>query len=351
MRENGGLSLQFEGNQPRVLSGALALDAVHMEALSHLHLNPVYAQLLAAGPAGEEAFRLASGSRADVTRRNYETYARQFIDFCRAEGRDLSVVSTACFLAELFKRKRAFGTCKSAKTAINYLFTYHGLPPLGNSFVVHDVLRGIEKESAPARRKTPIRIHELGVLSQLIDRDENVTRGIRDRALFLLMYFAGLRPGSLRDLTLGNLTWITGGLQITITHSKTNQTNKDEFFVVYYCNDINVCPLRALQAWLSRRGNAPGILFREVWLSGKIGAPLAPGTLNRRLKTYAQALGYEEHEISSYSLRRGSAISEAEALFPETHISRRLGHRSPRSLQPYLDDAKLPINVTQLIGL
>jgi integrase len=333
------------------LSAALALDAVHMEALSHLHLNPIFARLRGAGPAGAEAFRLASGSRADETRRSYETYARQFIDFCRAEGHDLSAGSTACFLANLFLRSRAYGTCKSAKTAINYLFTYHGLPPLGNSFIVRDVLRGIQRQSAAQRRKTPIRIHELGVLSQLIDRDENVTRGIRDRALFLLMYFAGLRPGPLRSLMLENLTWINGGLQITITHSKTNQTNNDEFYVVHYANDINVCPLRALQAWLSRRGSAPGILFREVWLSGEIGAPLAAGTLNGRLKTYAHALGYAPAEISAYSLRRGSAISEAEALFPETHISRRLGHRSPRSLQPYLDDAELPINVTRLIGL
>jgi len=351
MRENGGLSQRTDGNQPRALSAALALDAVHMEALSHLHLNPVFARLRAAGPAGAEAFRLASRSRADETRRSYETYARQFIDFCRAEGHDLSAGSTACFLANLFLRSRAYGTCKSAKTAINYLFTYHGLPPLGNSFIVRDVLRGIQRQSAAQRRKTPIRIHELGVLSQLIDRDENVTRGIRDRALFLLMYFAGLRPGPLRSLMLENLTWINGGLQITITHSKTNQTNNDEFYVVHYANDINVCPLRALQAWLSRRGSAPGILFREVWLSGAIGAPLAAGTLNGRLKTYAHALGYAPAEISAYSLRRGSAISEAEALFPETHISRRLGHRSPRSLQPYLDDAELPINVTRLIGL
>jgi len=351
MRENGGLSQRTDGNQPRALSAALALDAVHMEALSHLHLNPIFARLRTAGPAGAEAFRLASGSRADVTRRNYETYARQFIDFCRAEGHDLSAQSTACFLADLFLRKRAYGTCKSAKTAINYLFHYHGLPPLGNSFLVRDVLRGIQRQSAPERRKRPIRIHELGVLSQLVDRDENETRGVRDRALFLLLYFSGLRPGPLRDLRLENLTWINGGLQITTTHSKTNQTNKDEFTVVNYASDINICPVRAVQAWLSRRGLAPGMLFREVRASGAIGAPLAPATLNDRLKNYASSLGYEPSEISAYSLRRGSAISEAEALFPETHISRRLGHRSARSLQPYLDDAKLPINVTRLIGL
>jgi len=351
MRENGGLSQRTDGNQPRALSAALALDAVHMEALSHLHLNPVFARLRAAGPAGAEAFRLASGSRADVTRRNYETYARQFIDFCRSEGHDLSAQSTACFLADLFLRKRAYGTCKSAKTAINYLFHYHGLPPLGNSFLVRDVLRGIQRQSAPERRKRPIRIHELGVLSQLVDRDENETRGVRDRALFLLLYFSGLRPGPLRDLRLENLTWINGGLQITTTHSKTNQTNKDEFTVVNYASDINICPVRGVQAWLSRRGLAPGMLFREVRASGAIGAPLAPATLNDRLKNYASSLGYEPSEISAYSLRRGSAISEAEALLPETHISRRLGHRSVRSLQPYLDDAKLPINVTRLIGL
>lgn len=351
MRENGGLSQRSERNQPRVLSGALALDAVDVEALSHLHLNPVFARLRAAGPAGEEAFRLASRSRADATRRSYETYARQFIDFCRAEGHDLSAESTACFLADLFLRRRTYGTCKSAKTAINYLFTYHGLPPLGNAFIVRDVLRGIRRQAAARRRKTPIRLHELAVLSQLIDRDDNESRGVRDRALFLLLYFSGLRPGPLRDLCLENLTWITGGLQITTTHSKTNQTNEDEFTLVHFASDINICPVRALQAWLSRRGSAPGILFREVHASGAIGAPLAPATLNQRLKSYASVLGYEPSEISAYSLRRGSAISEAEALFPESHISRRLGHRSARSLQPYLDDAKLPINVTQLIGL
>jgi integrase len=351
MRENGGLSQRSERNHPRAVTGALALEAVQLEALTHLHLNPVFARLRAAGPAGEEAFRLASRSRADATRRSYETYARQFIDFCRAEGHDLSAESTACFLADLFLRKRTYGTCKSAKTAINYLFTYHGLPPLGNAFIVRDVLRGIRRHSAAQRRKTPIRIHELGVLSQLIDRDDNETRGVRDRALFLLLYFSGLRPGPLRDLRLENLTWITGGLQITTTHSKTNQTNEEEFTLVHFASDINICPLRALQAWLSRRGSAPGILFREVHASGAIGAPLAPATLNQRLKSYAPSLGYEPGEISAYSLRRGSAISEAEALFPESHISRRLGHRSARSLQPYLDDAKLPINVTQLIGL
>ena len=351
MRENGGLSQRPEWNHPRVMTGALALEAVQRDALSNLHLHPDYARLRAAGPAGEEAFRLATLSRADSTRRSYETYSRRYIDFCRAAGHDLSAESAACFLADLFKRKRTYGTCKSAKTAINYLFTYHGLPPLGNDFIVRDVLRGIRRQSAAQQRKTPIRIHELGVLSQLIDRDDNETRGVRDRALFLLLYFSGLRPGPLRDLRLENLTWITGGLQITTTHSKTNQVNEDEFALVHFASDINIFPLRALQAWLSRRGNAPGILFREVHASGTIGAPLAPATLNERLKSYAGLLGYEPREISAYSLRRGSAISEAEALFPESHISRRLGHRSARSLQPYLDDAKLPINVTQLIGL
>ena len=56
MRENGGLSQRTDGNQPRALSAALALDAVHMEALSHLHLNPIFARLRGAGPPAKKPF-------------------------------------------------------------------------------------------------------------------------------------------------------------------------------------------------------------------------------------------------------------------------------------------------------
>ncbi len=87
--------------------------------------------------------------------------------------------------------------------------------------------------------------------------DDSPTAGasladVRDRALVLLAFTSALRASELAALQVGDLEPDTGGLIVRVRTSKTDQSGHGAFVGVPWAQRPQVCPVRAVDAWLVR---------------------------------------------------------------------------------------------------
>lgn len=109
-----------------------------------------------------------------------------------------------------------------------------------------------------------------------IPQEEEVTRffkvidSTRDRAIFRLMYHAGLRASELGKLEMRDYSPRTDRLMVT----RLKGSNSGE-------HHLNREESRALKAWLKIRGSAPGVIFPS-----KMGGPISRQMLDVLVKEY-----------------------------------------------------------------
>jgi site-specific recombinase XerD len=126
-------------------------------------------------------------------------------------------------------------------------------------------IKPVKGESLPRGRA--LKPGELHALFDVCRRDES-TAGIRDTALFAVLYGAGLRRAEVVGLDLADYDRETGAL--TVRHGKGNKAR-----IGYATNGSQV----ALEMWLRVRGDKAGPLFLPVLKNGRI--------VERRLSTQA----------------------------------------------------------------
>ncbi|WP_218885257.1 site-specific integrase [Kineococcus aurantiacus] len=75
---------------------------------------------------------------------------------------------------------------------------------------------------------------------------------VRDRALVLLAFASALRASELAALQVGDLEPDTDGLIVRVRTSKTDQVGQGAFVGIPWAQRPQVCPVRAVDAWLTR---------------------------------------------------------------------------------------------------
>jgi integrase len=206
-------------------------------------------------------------------------------------------------------------------------------------------------KARPPQPRRPITRAELGRLLQVCSKD---IVGSRDRAVFAVCWYSGLRRGELVALNRSDLEFTDEVLIISLPRSKTNQTGKAEYVTIArldapYNRDKPVarpfCPVQILEEWLDKAEIDEGAVFRNF--RGSHGR--SAGTTRTRLSDAgAQELMKgaalrarlpNAARLGMHSMRRGVLTELARRGVPVTDIARHGRHRNLNTTMGYVDEA------------
>jgi integrase len=138
--------------------------------------------------------------------------------------------------------------------------------------------------------------------------DTTTLTGLRDRALLLIGWGGAFRRSELVGVTLENITYDNEGrgILVSVYNTKTNKRSATVKQIDSNTNDPELCPLRALNAWLERAGITSGLVFRSVSKSGAIGETLSARMVDKIVREYDNNAGINKG-FSAHSLRAGYA--------------------------------------------
>jgi integrase/recombinase XerD len=147
----------------------------------------------------------------------------------------------------------------------------------------------------------------------------------RDRAIFALAYYQGLRAHEVGLLQLADYRERDGHLFI---HRGKNSISR------HYA--LTKKGLVAIRAWIKQRGNAPGPLFP----SRQGNAGITRGRLDQMMKHYGLLAGIPPEKRHMHALKHSCGTHMSERGESAEAIQDWLGHRDPRSTDVYMHFSK-----------
>jgi site-specific recombinase XerC len=193
----------------------------------------------------------------------------------------------------------SLATLRRRLAAINRAHAATGYPPPGSAPEVRDILQGIRRlRAGEVKRAAPLSLNDIRAM---LGVTPDTVAGMRDRALILLGFAAGLRRAEIAGLRRQDVVISSAGLDLTLPGS-------DQRELVLPGRALATCPVRAVQAWVEGAGITDGALIRSVSRHGTIGSGLSGRAVDLIVKRLAAAAGLAGH-FSASSLRAGWAAN------------------------------------------
>jgi integrase len=274
---------------------------------------------LPAGLTVDDAVRIAdalSAAHADSTRTVYAWAWSQWERWTATRGAAALPAGPAMICAYLTAPAAeglSVGTIDLACGAISYRHRLHGLDDPILTEGVRQVRRGLRRiiGTAPRRQARPLGTAGIRQIVERIDR--TAAQGARDAAIILLGYASALRRSELAALTLADVAFKPGGILLTVRRSKTDQYAEGQVVAVVHGEHAVTDPIAALDAWLTFRGSAPGLLFTSMRNKVVTREPISGEAISIVLRKRAKAAGLDAERITAHSLRAGHATTAAVA--------------------------------------
>ncbi len=268
---------------------------------------------------GVSADAFVRKSRAQNTVRAYEGVWRNYEQWCRNFRFEVfpgSVKQIKCYLAYLREeRKLKVSTIRARLSALRKLY----LDGVGRDNVTQDegVLRMVDGMvrsvgTAPVQVKALTGEHVREIVAVLPRRAGGgwTTRGIRDRALLLVMFAGAFRRSEVVGFDWGDVRYPRGknGMLLHLQKSKTDQRRKGFWVGIGAGRNPETCPVRALRAWRLRVGDDGPAIFRGVSPhDGILPGRLSDRTVARLVKRWVESIDLDPEEYSGHSPRAGMA--------------------------------------------
>jgi site-specific recombinase XerD len=269
-------------------------------------------------------------TRAAATVRAYRSDWASFAAWCtthRTEPLPAGPATVARYLDDLATR-RSVATLRRRLAAVRAAHVDHGHPsPTDTGPVRLSIAKAEWRQRARQVTTTPLAIEELRALSRATP---GTLAGARDRALLLLGYGAGLRPGELADLDADQVHVVPAGLRVRVPRGAV---------LVPFGSAPELCAVRAWTSWRDTAGLVDGPAFRPVDRHGHLGeARLAPKAVTRVVRRAATRAGLDPNRYRGLSLRRGMVAAATEHGVSDARIMAQTGHRSRRLVRRYMHD-------------
>ena len=277
----------------------------------------------------------ARANRAPNTYRAYRAAWRSFAAWCaehHCPALPADALAVADYLAHAAQRHKP-STLAVHVAAIRAAHKAAGQPDPTADERVAATMRGIRRvHGQPPAQREPLSLNDLRALVRACGDD---LAGLRDKALLLVGFAAALRRSEIVALDVEHVR-INGVLRITIARSKTDQEGQGFSKTIPRLADQELCPVRALRAWLDAAGIRSGAIFRSISRWGKLGARLSAYDVARIVKRRAQAAGLDARMLAGHSLRAGFATQAALAGLDPIAIAEVTGHRNLDTLRKYI---------------
>jgi len=277
----------------------------------------------------------ARANRAQNTYRAYRAAWRAFAAWCaehHCPALPADALAVADYLAHAAQRHKP-STLAVHVAAIAAAHKAAGHPDPTADERVKATLAGIRRvHGQPPAQREPLTLDDLRAMLRVCGDD---LPGLRDRALLLVGFAAALRRSEIVALDVEHVR-INGVLRITLTRSKTDQEGQGITKTIPRLADAELCPVRALRAWLDAAGIGSGAIFRSVNRWGKMGKRLSAYDVARIVKRRAEAAGLDARMLAGHSLRAGFATQAALAGLDPIAIAEVTGHRNLNTLRKYI---------------
>jgi integrase len=217
--------------------------------------------------------------------------------------------------------------------------------------LVRQVLKGIRAlHPSIEKRARPLQLEVLQQVCDWLDRGIELAREqhdhvrllrlTRDRALLLLGFWRGFRADELVHLQVEHLDLKPGeGLTCYLPRSKGDRQMKGRRFS---CPALSrLCPVAAMEAWLSLTALAAGPVFCKIDRWGHLrDSHMQPNSVISLLRRLFSAAGVETPEdYSSHSLRRGFAEWSRINGWDFKELMEYVGWRDLKSAMRYLESS------------
>lgn len=299
-------------------------------------MNDIICPAASSLPAEESIRQYTAQALSDNTRKAYRNDLTHFMAWggqipCTSEQVAAYLSAHAGILSIATLQRRLVSLTKAHTTQDH--------PDPVKSDLVRLTLRGIRRvHGCPQTQTSPILKEDLTVMLAHVP---DTPKGCRDRALLLLGFCGALRRSELVAIKFDDLSFTTQGVVLTIPRSKTDQTGQGRKVGIPHGRG-RICPVNALNAWLTHLQPASGSIFRSISKGNHISTQqLSDRAVANIIKHYAQKAGLDPQKYSGHSLRAGLATSAAQHGISSWKIRQQTGHKSDTMLARYIRDGDL----------
>lgn len=296
--------------------------------------------------------RLARASLSKNTHRAIASDLRLFRAWCQENGVDdlpASVETLIAFVADLSGR-REVSSLERYVSSIGKAHRIAGLPSPTKDDKVKTILAGVRKEKGKKAPNAKSAMTPELILRGMDAFAHSHATSVRDRAIVLVGVTTALRRDELSSLLIEDLTWTDDGATARLRKSKTDQFGEGRDVAIPRLDDTpEVCPIRALHAWLEAVGEDHGPLFRGLFKGGKIRkGRISTSEIAKITKRVAKAASLDPSKFSGHSLRAGYVTAARLAGFDWGTIMEQTGHRKVETVKRYMRDRLNPMKATRV---
>ena len=283
----------------------------------------------------EETLLNLKSSKASNTIRAYKSDFSDFGLFCAKNGfkslpSEPKIISL--YLTHLSTKDIKMSTLKRRLVSIGVIHKLKGhYLDTKHPSIIENIMGIKRRKGSHQKSKKPLLIKDLKILIKAIDesKEKNI-RKIRDKALVLIGFSGGFRRSELVDIEYEDIEFVKEGVKIFIKRSKNDQSGEGMTKAIPYFDNINFCPVKALNKWVVEAELKEGKIFN---ISDKSVALI--------IKKYANCAGLDANKYAGHSLRSGFATSTAESGAEERNIMAMTGHKSTEMVRRYIKEANL----------
>lgn len=276
-----------------------------------------------------------AAATSDNTRKAYQADIRHFE---RWGGRLPASTEAIVLYLQAFADKLNPRTLARRITALKNWHVYQSFPDPTAHSTISKTLAGIMRmHGRPKEKAWPLAPLDLLRITEKLAKDDTIASW-RDNALLQIGFFGAFRRSELVAIHVEHIHRQKEGIEILIPKSKTDAVGEGQFAPIPYGTE-KLCPIRALEHWLSLSEIKQGPIFRRIYSNGTLSAhSLTPLSVNHILKKHALTckLPYAQ-QLSSHSLRRGLATSASRSGAGLVAIMRQGRWKQVNTVMEYID--------------
>ena len=276
-----------------------------------------------------------AASKAQSTRKEYGKDLHYFLEADSSNCIPATVDQIPAYLAKMAGHL-AVKTIERRLISLHVAHLEAGEPSPVHHQRIKAMLRGIRRTKGIATKQATAIVKD-DLLEMLVVAGKGKPMQVaRNSALLIVGWVGAFRRSELATLRCVDIAWLDSGIEITLRHSKVDQSGAG--FVKFLPNAHGSrCPRLALQHWQTVSGITEGYLFRPINRHDQIGEqPLTPHAVSQIVKRIIELTGRDPAKYSGHSLRAGFVTEGVLAGIPSYQLMQVTAHRSEQTLQKYV---------------
>jgi len=280
-----------------------------------------------------ETLKNLKTSKSINTLRAYKADYKDFARFCIKHGFKSMPTEPkilTLYLTHLSQTSK-FSTLKRRLASISVIHKISGHYIDTKHPMITENLMGIKRiKGSYQKAKKPILVNDLKLILNVIDKDKNEKRKVKNKALILVGFAGGFRRSELVAILFEDIDFVPEGVKIFIKRSKTDQSGEGMTKGIPYFLNSDYCPVITLRNWLEKSKIKSGKIF-----------DMSDKSVALTIKKYTAIAGLDSKKYSGHSLRSGFATSAAELGAEERSIMAMTGHKTTQMVRRYIQEANL----------